>query len=509
MVHFNEGAPVVPVVHRAGVADRLLETTARALQRQALATICFGIFSALSIWFSASAVLGSMAAAWHISESEGSFLTSMVNGGFCIGCLVSAATSLPDRVPCHILILLGSEGAAAANMGLLLVEGFGSAMLCRFVVGFCLSLVYPPGVKLLSTWFDAKERSRAIGILFGFFCLGSAFPQLLSAALAHAVLDWRTVVIVTSSAAAASGFLIGGLVRVGPFPFQKSSGRLSLVQSGVALRDARVRLAILAYCGHMWELFCVWAWLAQFLRSSWRMRPTTAPLMAFAVIAMGFPGSWIGGILGERFGCRRIAMAFLAVSGICIAAIGALANEGPLVIRIILFLIWGAAAIGDSPQFSAIITLHVDQRYVGTAMTIQMLCGYLVTVLAMWVVPRIASDISWRWSFFSLAAGPVVSLAALACMHRGDADSIEKEPSQPEPLQQDVADSGESDPAQPEPLHQASGAVSPRQLSQRRTALGAPASLAWLCAVVSAPDRVGSAAPTVFGQSASLGPPRC
>jgi len=402
----------------------------RSRQLWALATICLGIFSALSIWFSASAVLAPMTEKWGITDAQGSFLTSMVNVGFCVGCLASAISSLPDFIPSPVLILIGSEGAAAANACLCLVEGFGGALACRFLVGVCLSLVYPPGVKLLSTWFDAQERGRAIGIMFGAFCLGSASPQLLSGALmSSSALDWRVIVLSTSGVAAVSGVLIYLFVEVGPFPFPSSTGRFSMSHCTLALKDSRVRLAIVAYCGHMWELFCVWAWIAKFLQSSWHLRLATAPLVAFAVISMGWPGSWCGGVLGDRFGRVRVAAASLATSGLCIATLGLLSHEGPLFIRMLLFVVWGLTGLSDSPQYSAIVTLYADQRYVGIAVTLQMLCGYLVTVLALWVVPRIATEISWRWSFFSLSAGPVVSLFALSCMRRpaeSDADKQEE-----------------------------------------------------------------------------------
>ncbi|CAE8584676.1 unnamed protein product [Polarella glacialis] len=385
-------------------------------QRRALVLICAGTFSALSIWFSASAVLAPLSKSWSVSEAEGSFLTSIVNIGFCAGCLLLAVSGLTDVSSPSRLICVGSLGAAAGNLCLLLAGDFSSALLARLCTGLFLSMVYPPGVKLLSTWFSPQQRGSAIGVMFAAFCLGSAFPQLLRGIVASH--SWQPVVIITSTASAVSGLLVFACVGPGPFPFPASTGGLEFAKCAAVFQNPHLALTILAYCGHMWELFCVWAWVATFLESSWLLSPATAPLVAFAVIAMGAPGSWVGGRLGDRLGRARVAAASLAVSGSCIAVLGLLDKEGPMAIRICVFLIWGLTALSDSPQFSVLVTIHADPKSVGTAITVQMMCGYLVTVLALWLVPHLSTTISWRWSFFSLAAGPMVSLAALWYMGR-------------------------------------------------------------------------------------------
>jgi len=270
-------------------------------------------------------------------------------------------------------------------------------------------------VKLLSTWFPAQHRATALGVLFGSFCLGSAFPQLLRGVAARH--SWRVVVICTSAAAATSGTLVRALVAVGPFPFP-ATGSFSAAKSVAVLRNPNVGLAILAYCGHQCELFCVWTWAASFLENSWHISPTSAPLVAFVVISMGGPGSWVGGLLGDRYGHVRVAAISLGVSGCCVGALGLMADAGPMPIRLCLFVLWGLTSLSDSPQFSAIITVHADQEHVGTAITVQLLCGYLVTVLALWVVPVLANDISWRWSFCTLTVSPALGLLALLCLSR-------------------------------------------------------------------------------------------
>lgn len=175
-------------------------------------------------------------------------------------------------------------------------------------------------------------------------------------------------------------------------------------------------LVIVAYCGHMWELFCVWAWISQFMEATWSLSSQRSSFFSFFVIAMGGPGSWIGGMLGDRYGKMRVAAASLTLSGACVATLGLLSDDGPLFLRLTLGLLWGLAGLADSPQFSSMVTLYADQKYVGTAITMQLLCGYSITVLALWVEPSVAAVISWRWSFFSLSAGPLAGLCAILAL---------------------------------------------------------------------------------------------
>jgi len=397
-------------------------------QRLALGLISAGTFSALSIWFSASAVLPQLSKNWGISKTEGSFLTSTVNIGFVIGCIVLTVTGWADQVKPQVLIVAGTTGAAISNLALLLAENLAGGLAARLWVGFFMSLVYPPGVKLLSTWFSPKQRGAATGFMFGAFCLGSAFPQLLNGLVAGH--SWKLVVVITSSVSFLSGGVLYWMVSVGPFravkaAAQLSKGRFDASKCMSVMRNKQVMLSILAYCGHMWEMFCVWAWIATFVEESWQLSRSVSPFVAFAVISLGGPGSWIGGMLGDRWGRVRVAETSLAVSGTCVATLGLLAHEGPLRVRLVIAMVWGFAAVADSPQFSSIITISADPDQVGTALTLQMMCGYLLTVLALWVMPVIAASVSWRWSFFSLAAGPVVSLVALQCMGRGSPDGAD------------------------------------------------------------------------------------
>ena len=54
--------------------------------------------AAMALWFSASAVVPALVAEFHLSAFMQAALTSAVQVGFVVGCLVSALLGLPDRV---------------------------------------------------------------------------------------------------------------------------------------------------------------------------------------------------------------------------------------------------------------------------------------------------------------------------------------------------------------------------------------------------------------------------
>src|SRR5262249_10536440 len=78
--------------------------------------------AAMALWFSASAVTPSLVAEFHLSNFYQASLTSGVQAGFVIGCVVSALLGLPDRVDPRRLFAASAVTGAVANALLLVVD---------------------------------------------------------------------------------------------------------------------------------------------------------------------------------------------------------------------------------------------------------------------------------------------------------------------------------------------------------------------------------------------------
>src|SRR4029078_13189495 len=97
--------------------------------------------------------------------------------------------------------------AAAANAAVaVFAHGLALAIPLRFLTGVALAGVYPPGIKLMATWFRAG-RGFAVGALVGALALGSGTPHLVNALPA---LDWQAVLSVAGVVAGVGGGRGGG-----------------------------------------------------------------------------------------------------------------------------------------------------------------------------------------------------------------------------------------------------------------------------------------------------------
>ncbi len=377
----------------------------------ALGVLALAMVASMATWFSASAVLPQLREVWGLSTGTAAWLTIAVQLGFVVGALISAVGNLADVVPARRLMLLGALAAATCNLGLLISAGATTAIAFRFLTGAALALVYPPALKAMSTWFR-QGRGTALGVMVGALTLGSALPHLVNG-LGGA--DWRTVIVATSVLTVAGGLLAGFAFHDGPFPFPTAA--FAPGQIVRLARDRGVRLASIGYFGHMWELYAMWAWFAAFagdaLRAGGRPEPAQlASLLTFGVIGIGAAGCVVGGLLGDRWGRTKTTALAMAISGGCALVIGTL-RSGPLPVLIAVAAVWGFAIVADSAQFSTIVTEVADQSYVGTAVTLQLAIGFVLTVATIWLVPVVRDGPGWTWAFVLLVPGPVLGVAAM------------------------------------------------------------------------------------------------
>lgn len=381
---------------------------------RALGAICLALVLTMSTWFSATAVAPELAALWHLGDGETAALTIAVQAGFVAGALALGLGNLPDILPIRRLMIAAAAVAAAANALPLLVPSFPAAITARFLTGVCLAGLYPPALKLLATWFVAG-RGFALGAAIGALTLGSALPHLVRATVET---DWRLVVLATSLATLAGGLVLLLAVREGPNPFPVA--RFDPAQVGRVVRNRAVVLASLGYFGHMWELYAMWAWIFAFTTGAFAAQGVATPssLVTFLAIAAGAVGCLGGGWLADRIGRTVTTSAMMLVSAACALAVG-LVFDGPTWAFVAVVAVWGVTIVGDSAQFSAIVTEAGERDLVGTALTLQLGVGFALTIAAIWLIPAMVGALgSWQWAFVVLVPGPLLGAAAMLTLRR-------------------------------------------------------------------------------------------
>ena len=393
-----------------------------------LTAIALSVFLTMSLWFSTSSVGGQIQVAWDLTDGQLAWLTMSVQVGFVIGTLVSAALNLPDRLRADRLLAASAIVGAIAN-GLIPylagqndnADAFPVVITLRFITGMTLAGVYPPGMKLMASWF-AQNRGLAIGILVGALTLGSALPHLLlafptSAWFGTGGVAWRGMMYMVSGAAGTAAIIAVLFIRPGPHLSQ--STRFNWRYMFTAWKDLPLRRANYGYLGHQWELYAMWTWVPPLLYQSFAESGHSASagrFAGFAVIAIGCVSCVVAGWYADRAGRTRTAIISLAVSGTCCLIAGHLADY-PFALLLVC-LVWGALVISDRAQYSASITELCDPDLVGTALTIQTCVGFLLTTVTIRLVPMVEAHTGSGAAFSLLALGPAFGIWHMVRLRR-------------------------------------------------------------------------------------------
>jgi MFS family permease len=373
-----------------------------------VATIAVAQLFGTSLWFSANSAAPDLMRAWGIGVSGIGLLTNAVQLGFILGTLTFALSGLADRFPASRIFVVCALLGAAFNAGFaLLSTGLFSAAVFRFLVGLCLAGIYPIGMKLIVSW-EPKKTGSALAYLVGMLTLGTALPQGVRFVGAH--WNWQ-LVILTSSALALVGALLIFLLGDGPHLARRSPVPLKAGAVVAAFRSEHLRAAAVGYFGHMWELYTFWTLVPLVIAAALQGRVPQLNVagLAFATIAIGSLGCILGGVASRKVGSGRVAALALGTSGLCCFIVAAGWKQLSPQAFIVLLLVWGAAVVADSPQFSALSAQAAPPNLVGSVLAIQNSVGFAITIasiaLATSVFARIGLNVAWI-----LLPGPIVGL---------------------------------------------------------------------------------------------------
>ena len=376
-----------------------------------LPIIIFSQFAGTSTWFASNAILGDLQTALNLGAGALGYMTSAVQFGFITGTLLFAVLVISDRFSPRYVFFSCSTLNAAFNLGIyFLAEGFWSLLIVRFLTGFMLAGIYPVGMKIAAGWYQ-KGLGKALGFLVGALVLGTAFPHLLKAA--GQSFDWEVVIFAISGLAFLGGISMFLLVPDGPFLSKGTKFDSKALR--VIFQSKALRAAAFGYFGHMWELYAVWAFFPVLLAAYGELAPQleiNISLWSFFIIAAGFLGCAIGGLISLKTGSVIVAFVQLLASGL-LCLFSPLLFDLPPFIFLLFLVFWGVFVVGDSPQFSALAAKTAPPQFVGSALTIINSIGFAISIVSIQFLNYLLTVIEVKFLFIPLLIGPMLGLIAL------------------------------------------------------------------------------------------------
>ncbi len=341
-----------------------------------------------SIWFAA-----------NVAYQGQGLLLSAVQFGFIIGTLVFAVLNISDRFsPVRVFFYCSVMGAVFNGSGLLITDQRLLLLISRLLCGVALAGIYPVGMKIAASWYP-DTISRALGWLVGALVLASGLPYLIKSVSWQG--DAGVILVVTSILC-----LMGGVIQlfaVGDGPHLPRGSAFDIRVIKKIFAHPGFKAASFGYFGHMWELYAVWAYVPFLIKI---VHPQNHHFFSFLFFFVGFLGCGIGGMAALKTGSRKVALTALFVSGAICFLSPVITQINPM-LALAIILIWGAAVVMDSPQFSALNTRFAPTAYVGSALTIVNCIGFLITIVTIEMLGIWIELFGIRTAFLPLAVGPV------------------------------------------------------------------------------------------------------
>lgn len=374
-----------------------------------LIVLVFAQFAATTLWLSGTAVSIQIEA--ELGIKLGGWLTSAVQMGFILGTLFNAIFALPERVLSSRLFLFSAVLGALANISIAVFPlNVPEVLISRLFTGLFLAGIYPIGMKIASDWYG-KDLGRAMGYLVGALVLGKSFPYLLKGISFE--LPWKEFLFWISLVSLFGGILLWSLLPDKPLPAQRN--QFSIKALSAIFKLPELRAAAFGYFGHMWELYTFWAFLPVIWKIYAHFHPEyviNIPLATFATIVVGFLGCWGGGVLSLKFGSGKIALIQLSISGICCLCLPFIIDTS-LSVFSLLMLIWGITVVGDSPQFSTLVSRFALPERRGSIITLVTSIGFAITIISIQLMDFLLAKFPENLTvFWVLSLGSLVGLWA-------------------------------------------------------------------------------------------------
>ena len=391
-----------------------------------LLAICLSRVGAYMIYIAYAAALPVLQREWHMSATAAGGIASCFQLAYAISLM--GCSEIADRVGAQRVFLTGTLASAImAGLFAAFARDYWSGLVLYTLLALALGGTYTTGVLLVAENVPVARRGRAMGFFLGGHSLGLGHAQALTrVAVSRGGYPLAFALIATGPIV--GGVLAWWVVRDTPNVVTPRSGGERF--AGAVLHNRPAMLVIAGYTFHSWELLGMWAWTPAFLAACFVATGSAldrgAGLGAYMTSLFhvtGMLASMLAGVLADRLGRVPVMLMMASLSAACSLVFGWLLGT-PVAVVVALGLVYGFAALGDSPIYSTAITEVVTPAFRGAALALRSLAGYgagaiaplLFGAILDWYGGRSAE--AWGWAFVSLGVAGLAAVASVLMLYR-------------------------------------------------------------------------------------------
>jgi MFS family permease len=391
-----------------------------------LGAICLSRVGSYMVYIAYAATLPVLQHEWHLSGTAAGSIASVFQVAYAISLM--GCSALADRVGARRVFIVGSVTTAViAALFAALARDYWSGLVLYTLLALTLGSTYTTGILLVAEHVPVDRRGRAMGAYLAGHSLGLALALMLAGAAiprgGYVLAFW----LLALGAIAGGGLAWIAMHSTGnAVPPRATHQRFA----GEVLRNRPAMLVIAGYIFHSWELLGMWAWTPAFLAACFVAAGAEltrgAGLGAYVTSLFHLTGmlaALVAGVFADRFGRTPVILVMAAVSAGCSLVFGWLIGAS-LALVVGVGLLYGFAALGDSPIYSTALTEVVAPAYRGSALALRSLLGYgagaiaplLFGVILDWQGARNAG--AWGWAFVSLGAAGLGAVLSAVLLYR-------------------------------------------------------------------------------------------
>lgn len=355
----------------------------------------------------------------------GMFVTAFYVGYVLSNFVCGFAT---DRVGGRVALSASLVSLAVATYAFSYTPTLAVGLVLQALMGLTAGADYAAGVKLVTTWFDKRERGRAVGLLMS----ASSVAVIATNAILPTLVEtygWRTsyrlLGVIAVFLAVVCALVLRDRARSGdtaPLAERDSRGTRQHGKVRADMRALMTRnfvLLALAGCGAFWGTLGFTAWAIPLMVKAHQIAPVQAGyVLAVAGIA-GLVSKPTIGWLSDAFGARRKMLAIVSLVFFCAVLLAFGQLDSLSAFRVAAPFI-GVGAFVYSPLLVTMAAEQAGLAKAGSAAGVANAVWQLGSALSPALVGLVfQAHHSFPLAFAVLAAGPLLGAVCLAFIREG------------------------------------------------------------------------------------------